>query len=152
MSKIIVHLPTIGNPYVVIDKTENCKDLQQLVGGYFEDLNNKMWRIHPLFDNRGWNLARAIMLYGRSKTYVNDNGIGLDLGLNMACIWNTETIPLSGEVYLILTEKAYKKICDKQEYKLKEANWNEDQEEYEDEDEDEDEEEELVEAMNNVIV
>jgi len=143
MSKIIVHLPTIGKPYVVIDKKENMKDLQQLVGGYFEVLNNKMWRIHPLFDNEDWNLAKAILSYGRSKTYINENGIGLELGMNMACI--TEKRPLSGEVYLILTEKAYKKICEKQEYKLKESKWNED---YEDEDEDEDEE--LINAVNKM--
>ena len=66
MSKLIIHCPTQGNPYIVKNKKEKLEDLQELVGfpnyeeqSIVEKVNNKNWIIHPMFceENKNWNLS-----------------------------------------------------------------------------------------------
>ena len=133
-TKYIIHLQTQGEPYIVKNKTEECEDLQELVGfpqkekSYYEKLDNKIWRIHPLFieANKYWRLAEELRKY-KHTTYVNEEGISRGFVNNMGCIslWNANT--LFGEVFICITKNKYDKVCNKLGYKLNEFNFNEQQ-------------------------
>ena len=139
-AKHIIHLPTQGHPYLVKNKTDELKDLQELVAyplekkAYFEIVKN--WIIHPMFceSNKYWNLANDIRKC-KSTTYVNEMGIPNGYLNNMGCINMNTGIPLFGEVYISITKKQYDKVCNKLGYKLKQYNFNEDMDEDEDDDE-----------------
>ena len=134
LKKVIVHLPTVGEPYLVKDKTE--KDLFELVAypspehGNIESVSNSSYAIHPLFcENKYWKLADKLRK-AKSTTYVNEDGIRKDLNSNMACVilpthFYPNPQPLVGEVYIQMTKKQYDKVCSNKGYKLKEFNFNE---------------------------
>jgi len=132
--ELIIHLPTQGCPYLVINKNpDELKDIQELVGfpnksGLFQPICKEYFVIHPLFveENKYWCLAHKLVKHNKPKIYCNENGINEHLCMNMACIYTLAARPLSGEVYLIVKKKTYDKICDKVGYRFKEFNFNED--------------------------
>jgi len=139
-SKYIIHLPTLGNPYIVKNKTEDLEDLQELVAfpnkekSYIECVNKNNYVINPMFceDNKYWRLVNELKNKSKIKTYVNENGMMEELHFNMGCINLNTRMPLFGEVFICITKKQYNKVCDKLDYKLKEYNFNEDDDESED--------------------
>tara|TARA_R110002020_G_scaffold473373_2_gene702527 strand:- start:2462 stop:2890 length:429 start_codon:yes stop_codon:yes gene_type:complete len=131
-NKYIIHLPTVGHPYIVKNKTDKLEDLQELVAfpkktGYIECVNKNSYIIHPGFceDNKYWRLTNELKNKSKITTYVNEDGMG-KYNLNMACINLNLRCPLFGEVFICISKKKYDKICNKLGYKLKEYNFNED--------------------------
>jgi len=144
MSKLIIHCPTQGSPYIVKNKKEELEDLQELVGfpnyeeqSLVEEVNNKNWIIDPMFceENKNWNLAEECRKI-KSTTYVNEEGIPRNYCVNMACININSRNPLFGEVFICISKKKYDKICEKLNHKLKEFDFNEDISSEEEEDAD----------------
>ena len=133
-NKYIIHLPTLGHPYIVKNKTEKLEDLQELVAfphkekSYVECVNKNNYIIHPMFceDNKYWRLANELKNKSKIKTYVNETGMLEDYNSNMGLINLNTRMPLFGEVFICITKKQYNKICDKVGYKFKEFNFNED--------------------------
>ena len=135
-NKYIIHLPTLGHPYIVKNKTEKLEDLQELVAfpnkeiSYFECINKNNYFIQPMFceDNKYWRLVNELKNKSKIRTYVNETGMMGKYNLNMGCFNLNTRMPLFGEVFICITKKQYNKICDKLDYKLKEYNFNEDDE------------------------
>lgn len=143
--EVLIHLPTIGSPYLITDKQLKLETIQELVGypdksGHFQLVDRAMWLVHGMFckENDSWRLVEAFRENQHTETYVNENAVNLNLDMNVACIGRGceykgnvlyESSPLQGEVYMALTKKMYNKICDKMGHRLKECKWNEDQEE-----------------------
>ena len=136
---VIIHLPTMGSPYLVTDKQHTCESIQELVAypkktSYFQTISKSNWFVHPMFcKNDSWGLVEAFRQNQHTTTYINENAINLNLGMNMACIQKGceyegkvlyEASPLQGEVYMGLTKKMYDKICDKMGHRLPEHKWN----------------------------
>ena len=137
--KCVIHLPTLGHPYLIKNKTDKLEDLQELVAYPDKDANFEVvsidWLIHPMFcyENKYWNLAEELRKNKNSTTYVNEEGIPRGLGANVACVglWEGKPHqPLFGEVFISITKKQYDKVCRKLGYKLNEFNFNEDEEAY----------------------
>ena len=61
--KVIINIPVCGKPYIVKGLTDEMKDIQKVVGGYFE---------FKRADKR-WEMCDKLMK-GNCKVYVNENG------------------------------------------------------------------------------
>ena len=157
--KLLIHLPTVGKPYIITNKdSQKLDDLQELVaypghsGGFpdkgtVEMIDSRHYLIHPMFvmECESWAVAHHLYDCDKTKTVINDNGINLGYIINAATIrkgFTPGSCPhLVGEVYMICDKKSYDKICGKLNHKLKECDFNKDI--YSDDDEEEDEEEEI---------
>ena len=164
--KMIIHLPTVGKPYIITNKkVDNLKDYQELVAyphkgeHYFQTITSKEWLIHPMFAEECpmWRIA-SLLNKGHTKTIVNDCGacVDMDFVANMATIkkgFREGTCPhLMGEVYMIVNEKNYNDVCKNVGHTLKSYEFNEDMnDEEESEEESEKEDDELAED-NKVLL
>lgn len=120
MSQVIVVLPTFGCPFIWKGeeyKEVEFKELQKVVRGGIEMIDNRFIRIHPLFmdDENGkkpgqarWNLVSKLISDKTVEIYANDEG-HYKCSPNMACMRLDCPVPYFGDIALIVPTKTLKK-------------------------------------------
>ena len=110
----IIIIPVCGIPYICKDKDQkNYEDIQEIVQGYFQCINPKGVKIHPLFAEEcpHWAMVNNIIEKNKRITiYVNENGIQENLCPNMGVISLNTGKPFFGIVALQITDKSLDKF------------------------------------------
>ena len=108
MSKVIIVLPTYGEPYVwkgkVYEKDVAIEEIRKVVQGWSCVGPAEHLRIHAMFKGR-WALINELLSnkkhLKKMKLHMNENGLN-EVCMNTACINMSEGSPYAGDLALVI--------------------------------------------------